>query len=157
MFITFLVMHKYLFPALKIPDWVGYMATMGQQTMADNQAKTARIQCHASVRKLLIHTVLRMTRVRLSHGSFCHQLPCCWTTGQTLTTVGTGITPCGRHCLLLPRIRVKCTLPRNYWPMLELTHGTYVFESTKNLTYQIAVFINTINSHYNLSTLMTEG
>lgn len=41
--------------------------------------------------------------------------------------------------------------------MLELTHGTYVFESTKNLTYQIAVFINTINSHYNLSTLMTEG
>lgn len=93
-FVTFLLVCKYLFPTLMLSDWVGYIATMGQQTMAENQAKITRIQCHASVRKSPIHTMLRMIGAHLSHGSFCHQLPCCWTAGQTLTTVGTGITLC---------------------------------------------------------------
>lgn len=55
-FVTFLLVCKYLFPTLMLSDWVGYMATMGQQTMAENQAKITRIQCHASVRKSPIHT-----------------------------------------------------------------------------------------------------
>lgn len=86
--------HEYLFPTLMLPDWVGYMATMGQQTMAENQPKITRIQCHTSVRKSPIHAMLRMTGAHLSHSTFCHQLPCFWTAGQTLTTVGTGITLC---------------------------------------------------------------
>lgn len=55
-FVTFLLVCKYLFPTLMLSDWVGYIATMGQQTMAENQAKITRIQCHTSVRKSPIHT-----------------------------------------------------------------------------------------------------
>lgn len=134
--------------------------------MADNRARIARIQCHTSVRKLLIHTVLRRTRVRLSHGSFCHQLSYCWTKGQTLTAVGTRITPCVRHCLLLLKGRVKYTPAINYWLILELTHwkckkphwGIYTLESLQDKnticlsqTYRLAIFINTRNFHYNHS------
>lgn len=162
MFITLAIMHKYLFPASKLSDRVGYTATMGQQTMADNQARTARIQCHTSVRKSPIHTVLHRTRARLSHGSFCHQLSYCSTKGQTLTAVGTRITPCVTRCLLLLRIRINYTLPRNYWPILKLTHWKckkphrpiYTLETLRdktaiNQTYQLATFINTWSFHSN--------
>lgn len=123
MFITLPIMHKYLFPASKLSDWVGYTATTGQQTMADNQARAARTQWHSSVRKSPIHTALHGTGARLSHGSCCRQLSHCSTAGQTLTAVGTRVTPCVRHCLLLLRIGVRYTLPKNYWPILELTHS----------------------------------
>lgn len=124
--------------------------------MADNQARAARIQCHNSVRKSPIHTVLHRTRARISHGSFCHQLSYCSTKGQTLTAVGTRIRPCVRHCLLLLGIRVSYTLPRNYRPILKLTHGKckkphraiHTLETLWDKTaisqiYQLAIFTNT--------------
>lgn len=73
MFITFLVMHKYLFPALNLSYSLGTLPPWDSKQMADTQTQTARTQYHASVRKLLIHTVpihtvTHMTGVHLSHG-----------------------------------------------------------------------------------------